>query len=284
MMVRILLLTAAALFGQEETTSNKSLLTSAPPDVEKALRERVSAFYQCYVDGKFRQAEQFVSEDTKDLHYQQEKNKIRSHRILKIVFDDSFKKARVATIVGTTVGLRGIRHDVEAPMSSTWRLEDGKWMYYFNPNEGVDTPVGRMRPGPMGENNVNPNNRLPIGEAIKNPGAIFRQMKVSKNSVLLKSYEDSTDAITIENNMPGPLSVDFSGESLPGLTWAFDRKELKQGEKAVLTFTYKAPDKRAKPTLTGALRLEPFAQSIPVSIAFDIPDEVKKVIPAAPKP
>jgi len=278
-----MLVAAGALFGQEEP-GNKSFLTSAPPDVEKALRERVSGFYQCYVEGKYRQAEQYVSEDTKDLHYQQEKNKIRSHRILKIVFDDSFKKARVATIVGTTVGLRGIRHDVEAPMSSTWRLEEGKWMYYFNAKEGVDTPVGLMRPGPTGESNIHTANRLPIGEAIKNTGAIFRQMKVSKNSVVLKSYEKSSDTILIENNMPGPLSVDFHGESLAGLKWSFDKKDLNQGEKAVLTFHYAPVDQRAKPALTGTLRLEPFAQSIPVTIVFDIPEEVKKQLPPAVKP
>jgi hypothetical protein len=67
---------------------NKDVFTAAPPEVEKALRERISGFYQAYVDGKFRLAEQYVAEDTKDLHYNQEKKKYRSYEIVKITFDD----------------------------------------------------------------------------------------------------------------------------------------------------------------------------------------------------
>ena len=43
------------------------------------------------VDAKFRGAEPFVCEDTKEQHYNQEKSKIRGFEIIKVNFDDSFK-------------------------------------------------------------------------------------------------------------------------------------------------------------------------------------------------
>ena len=102
MMLRTLAfaLTAVLTLGAQE---KPNLFNAAAPDVEKALRERVSGFYQAYVDGKFRSAEQYVAEDTKDLHYNQEKTKIKGFEIIKINWDDSFKKASVVTLIQTTI-------------------------------------------------------------------------------------------------------------------------------------------------------------------------------------
>jgi hypothetical protein len=262
-----LLLAALAAFAQD----NKSLFNTAPPEVEKALRERVAGFYQCYVDGKYRQAEQYVAEDTKDLHYQQEKNKIRGFEIIKVVFDDSFKKARVVTTIGTTVTMRGNHMPVAAPMATHWKIEDGKWMYYVDAKHGVETPVGIMRGGPG-----TPKPGAPFGEMIKNPQAILSQLKVSKPGILLKGHENSTDSLTVTNNMPGAVTVGFEGEKIPGLSWSFDKTEIPQGQTAVLKFTYAPPDQRAKPSLQGALSIEPFGQRLAIRIDFDIPDDVKE--------
>ena len=255
---------------------NKSLFTAAPPEVEKALRDRVSGFYQAYVDGKFRQAEQYVAEDTKDLHYNQEKNKYRNFEIVKITFDDKFKTAKVVTIVGTNVSMRGNRMDVAAPMASHWKLEDGKWFYYYHPSLGVDSPVGIMRPGP---GTAQPGTGF--GAIIKNPMAILSQIKVSKKSILLKGHEKSEDTLTVTNNAPGPISLAFQSETAPGLSWKLDKPEIAQGQTATLTVSYLPPDKRAKPALRGALSIEPFGQTVQIPVEFDIPDEVKKQLPKA---
>ncbi len=41
----------------------------APPKVEEALRTRIGQFYTLFQQGKFRQAEAFVAEDSKDAFY-----------------------------------------------------------------------------------------------------------------------------------------------------------------------------------------------------------------------
>lgn len=255
---------------------NKSLFTAAPPEVEKALRERVSGFYQAYVDGKFRLAEQYVAEDTKDRHYNQEKNKYRSFEIVKITFDDKFKTAKVVTTVGTNVSMRGNRMEVAAPMATDWRIEDGKWVYYYHPSLGVDSPAGRMHAGP-GESQAGTG----FGAIIKNPTAILTQIKISKRSMLLKGHEKSEDTLTVTNNAPGPISLSFQSETTPGLSWKIDKADIAQGQTATLTLTYSPPDKRAKAALQGTLSIEPFGQTVQIPVEFDIPDEVKKQIPKA---
>ena len=69
----------------------------APPEVEAALRARVEQFYQLEIDKKFRQAEAFVAEDTKDDYYNGSKPAIKASSIQKIEWSDNNTRARVTS-------------------------------------------------------------------------------------------------------------------------------------------------------------------------------------------
>src|SRR2546428_1726339 len=84
-----LLLTA--LSAQENT----KFFRKAPPDVEEALRARISDFYSFYQQGKFRQAESLVAEECRDLYYNMQKAPIRSFQLQNIEWADDFKSASV---------------------------------------------------------------------------------------------------------------------------------------------------------------------------------------------
>lgn len=250
-----------------------NLFNAAPPGVEAALRERVSGFYQAYVDGKFRQAEQFVAEDTKDLHYNQEKTKIRGFEIVKINFDDHFKKASVVTTVQTTIQMRGNNIPAAAPMATRWKLENGQWSYYVDPNMGRETPMGVMKPGPGKSPGIK------IDELINNPSAILSQVKLSKQKVLLKSWEKSSDEIIVSNGMPGSITIVFRPEPMDGLTTKVERFELASGETSRIEFHFEPKDPSAKPQRKAALTIQPFGRTVEIPVVFDIPEEIKKQIP-----
>src|SRR5258708_26599532 len=159
----------------------KSLLNSAPPAVEKELRERVTAFYQCFVEQKFRTADQYVAEDTKDAFFAQEKHKMRDFEIVKIDWADGFQKASVVTAVGTEIRIRGNVVDAKAPLATRWKLEQGKWVYYVDSALGKATPVGVMKAGPG-----NSKTQVNIEQMIRDPNIILNQIKVINESVQLK--------------------------------------------------------------------------------------------------
>jgi len=46
-----------------------AVFAKAPPDVDDALRTRITAFYQAQVEGKPRRVEPMVAEDSKDFFY-----------------------------------------------------------------------------------------------------------------------------------------------------------------------------------------------------------------------
>jgi hypothetical protein len=84
----LLILSAVAALAQTPEPA-------APPEVEQALRARVTQFYELQKEGKFRQTEQYVAEDTKDLYYAMAKTGCISFELGKISYSDDFTKATV---------------------------------------------------------------------------------------------------------------------------------------------------------------------------------------------
>lgn len=272
MMLRLLMFVLVAgisVRAQEQT----NLFTSAAPEVEKALRERVTGFYQAFVDGKFRTAEQYVAEDTKDLFYNQEKTKIKGFEIIKIVWDDGFKKASVVTTLDTVIQMRGQNIPAKAPIATNWKMDEGKWCYFVDPELGKMTPIGRMKPGPGNGKGMN------IEEMIKNPNIILNQVKVSKDKFLLHSWEKSADSVVVTNGMQGSITISFQTESIPGLTYKMEKTELGSGETAIVELVYDPKDTSAKPRLNASLKIEPFGRTLLIPVIFDIPEDVKKQLP-----
>ncbi|MGC8794691.1 MAG: hypothetical protein ACP5U2_15005, partial [Bryobacteraceae bacterium] len=145
----LLVALTAALCAQAQTAAE--LFEKAPPEVDQALRERVKFFYQCHVEGKFRQADQVVAEDSKDAFFAAEKPRYRGFEIVRIVYSDNFTRARVVVAVDTDFMAPGIgRIPVKAPLTSLWKLENGQWWWYVDRNAGKQTPFGPMRAGEGG--------------------------------------------------------------------------------------------------------------------------------------
>ena len=262
---------AAALSAGAQDKPN--LFNAAPANVEKTLRERVAGFYQPYVESKFRAAEAFVCEDTKEVHYNQEKSKIRGFEIVKVNFDDSFKKASVVTTVQTTIQLRGQNIPAAAPMATNWKMEGGNWCYFVDLSLGRVTPMGTMKPGPGNAKGMD------INTMLKNPSIVLNQVKLNKEKFLLRSWEKSADSVVITNGMPGSISIAFQMESIPGLTHRIEKIELGPGDTSLIEIIYDPKDERAKPTLNASLKIDPFGRTIIIPVVFDIPEEVKKLLP-----
>jgi hypothetical protein len=255
-----------------------NLFQAAPPEVEGALRKRVTEFYKLVEEGRFRQTDGYLAEDAKDIYYEQEKKRIRGHEIVRVNWADDFKKAVVVTVIQTEVVMRGVVTPVGAPVSSRWRFEDGKWVQFFDTLAGKPTPFGPMKAGPNQTKGLSPE------EMLKNPEVIFNQIKVEKDQVLLKSYAKSEESIRVLNGMPGGITVLYVPDQvIPGFTYKVEPPEIGAGEEAKVWFRFDPGSSTApRPTISGKIRVEPFGKSYAVTIRFDIPEETKKQLPKKP--
>ena len=172
-----------------------------PPDVDAALRQNVTKFYQAHVDKKYRLAEQVVAEDSKDLFYGLNKVACLSFKIDKIVYSDNFTKAKSTVLCNQYLPFPGFEKPVDVPIPDTWKIENGQWSWYMDLSHGRDTPFGHQNPPKEGAPVDGP------APAMVSIDAIMKSVQADKNAVLLSSKEPSSDVVRIANVLPGPVTL-----------------------------------------------------------------------------
>jgi hypothetical protein len=136
-----------------------------PADVDQALRARVQEFFQYHVTGQFRKAEALVAEDSKDLFYNRNKPRyLKFVEIARIDYSENFTKAVATVMVVSPEMIAGWGGGPPSiPIPSTWKLEDGKWCWYLDPDVFLHTPFGSIPVGTMSSAGSNAPGQLPPG-------------------------------------------------------------------------------------------------------------------------
>jgi hypothetical protein len=245
------------------------LFTKAPPDVDEALRARISKFFQARVDGKPRRAEELVAEESKDYYYNMKKPKYLAFEIRQIEYSDNFTKAKVVVLVDTYLPVLGFADKpVKAPLISTWKVVEGQWYWYIDPDVINMTPFGKLGTPPGVDTSKAPS-PPPPPDMSKGPdaAALGKQVRADKQVVRLKPRLPSSDQVTIGNLLPGSVSLELQSVRIAGLDVRLDRTDLKSGEKAVLSFQFE-PGRVPPRALTVNVAVQPINTIIPIRVIF----------------
>ena len=117
---------AAAAFGQAGTGFGGQVFRKAPPHIDEALKARIDTFYNLHMEGKFRQADAIVHEDSKDIFFEAEKVRMRGFKLVTINYEDDFNRAKVVVDLDTEFYFVGFgKMDVHRPLTSTWKRDSG---------------------------------------------------------------------------------------------------------------------------------------------------------------
>jgi hypothetical protein len=268
-----LLSLATAAFAQPKPET----VYKAPAEVEAALRNRVTEFYQLHVEGNFRKAYTMVAEDTQDYYFGAGKQKYESFRITGIKFlNDNFTKATVdleAIQKIMKVEFQGL--PVAMPQTTQWKIENGLWVWYRDPDNPQITPMGLSDIDKIRTGKATPEDLQKLtspGEIQRKAQEILKQSGVDKSEVTLPSDKPSSEVIKFHNGWPGYVTLVASENTVMGLALTLDKKELKPGEDAVLTIRY-TPDPAQRPPSLAQVRLlvAPFNIIVPVIVKFGAP-------------
>ena len=252
-----LLVCVASCFAQAPA----DLFNRPPADVDRALRARITEFYQDHVDGKFRQADALVAEDTKDFYFASNKPKYLSFEIQRIDYSDGFTRAKATLLCEQYVMVPGFTDKpLKVPTPSTWKLVDGQWYWYVDPEALRESPFGKRQPGPAGATGAPPS--LPAIPSAKDMTFIFSQVKADKPAVSLK--RGAPEQVTLTNGAQGLVTLSLTG-TLPGVDVKMDRMNLGAGEKAVVTLQ---SGNNARPGVLS-LRVEQTNQVIPIKVTIE---------------
>jgi hypothetical protein len=248
---------------------------TAPPEVDQALRARATEFLQYHVEGNFRKAFELVAEDSKDFYFASQKTKYNWFKIDEIKYSDDFTKANVKIIAEYNVSIQAHILPVTNSAILQWQIEDGKWVWHYDPKSVMDTPMG------WSDRNAAKANAERAAAAPKltdealaqRAHDILTQSGVDKSDVTLASDKMSSDQVVFHNSLPGPvrIALDPFGK-LPGFRAELDKEDIGASGNAVLKFTYDpaADSSRQAPgtVLHLQLRIEPFDRIFPVDVRF----------------
>jgi hypothetical protein len=246
---------AATAFAQP----NDPFKPKPPADVDAALRARVQEFYDLHIKGQFRKAEALVAEDTKDFFYTGNKPKYLSCDLSRIDYSENFTQAKALMVCEMYIMMPGFTdHPMKVPTPSAWKLIDGKWYWWVDQDALLNTPWGRMSPGPFPTTGAAP---PPSLASLPTADSLFKQIQLDKNSVRLKAGESAE--VTISNGAPGLTSLTLPA-ALPGVEAKLDKALLQAGGKAVLTL------RAAKGAKSGVLnvQVEQTMQLLPIQITI----------------
>jgi hypothetical protein len=246
------------------------LFQKAPPEVDQALRERAAAFLQAHVDGKFRLADQYVADESKDAFFEAHKRRYRDFEIAKISYTGNYTKAVVLAVCGTEMQLpmnsRPI--PVKMPLTMYWKTVDGKWLWYLPPAPAsYDTPFGKMKPGPD-----DPAGAPASGGLAQAPSlAQLSQLVAIDKPVVNLSATASSAVVVLSSRMPGKVTAGIEGAVPDGLDARLDRSELKTGETAKLTLKLVDAAKIGSTSYVVRLRVDPLNQVFPIRVNIILP-------------
>ncbi len=260
-------LSAAGAFAQNP----QELLDKAPPDIDEALRARVTKFYQAHVDNKFRAADAYVAEDTKDEFYGMEKQHCSSFAIGTVKYSDNFTRAQVMIVCDTQMLMPMVgRMPVKLPVVSQWKVEGGQWFWYLEPRETreIKTPFGTYKPQPPGQTPAAPTSSAAIGGKFVDLKDLTKLVTTNKTEVRFSPAQPGSDRIVITNGLPGGITLSLESGASTGVSYKLDRTSVGGGERATLTVSYE-PVQGVLPSASAArLTVSPTEQSITINVAF----------------
>lgn len=210
-----------------------------PSKVDRALRARVTQFYQDFVKGQFSDAESLVAPDTKDYFVSIRKERYVSFEIKQIDYSEKFTRAQVAAVCDRNVMMEGFAgRPLKTPVSSAWKLEHGKWYWYVDRTAPQMTPFGIIGAAMAAAGVGAPVDQPAQPAAVPTPAALptvdvaLHKVSANKESLVLKAGESAT--VTFSNSAQGTMSVSVYGGP-PTIEVTPARADLPQNGKATVT-------------------------------------------------
>ncbi len=246
----------------------------APPQVDKALRDRITAFYQAHADGRPRLAEPIVAPESKDLFFSLLKPRYLSFEILKIEYSDDYQRAIASVNCEEELFIMGAgKQKVKMPLNSWWELLSGEWYWYVDLKAVRQTPFGPVQYTSESQDSPSSPFTMPKGPSVQEVTSMFSAgniISADKTEVRLSAVQPSSDSIVLKNAVPGTVkfSVERPGLEIPGFEFKLERADVPMGQTATLTFHYEP--KGAAPSSPVVLNVvaQPTGKVIPIRITF----------------
>jgi hypothetical protein len=256
-----LILAPGIVLGQLQTPAEQA---------EVAVRARVTEFLQYHVEGNFRKAYDMVAEDTKDEYFGSGKAQLTSFHINDVKLSDNLTKATVTASISKMVMIVGQEIPMTTLSTTTWKIENGKWVWYNDAKPGTLMDPGRTSLPSIAHGNNTGNAGLPDANAIASAAqSILQQVGVDKKQVTLAVNKVSEDRVVFHNGMPGSVQLQVNGPDVPGFSAKVDQPYVRAGGDVPVVFRYEPGDSAGRrDPITVQLVVQPLNQAFMIEVNF----------------
>jgi hypothetical protein len=265
----VVMLPAAAL-GQQTPAA----------EADRAVRARVTEFLQYHVDANFRKAYDMVAEDTKDDYFASGKVQIKGFKIEDVKFADNFTKATVTGTISKTFNVAGTDVPVTVPSTTTWKIENNKWVWYNDTKSAPATPMGLASASPAGaappRGADNGGDALPKNFDDKTISAaaqsILQQVGVDKKEVTLAADRASEEKVIFHNGMTGSVQLELTVPEIPGFSARLEQTVVRAAGDVPVVFRYAPGDPATRrDPISVQLTVQPLNQVFVIRVNFAAP-------------
>ena len=182
----------------------------APPEVDQALRARLTAFLDYQSKGEFSKAYNLVAEDSKDFYLSGPKEKAVSYTIDDVQYGPDLSTATVKSTMKRQMMLAGHPVDVPQLLISEWKLEKGEWVWYHDPAKDVTKSIiGDLPVAPADATTESPIPKDLSEKAARAAAAaiVAPRAAIDKKSVILVLGKEATEQVTFHNSNNGQVRV-----------------------------------------------------------------------------
>jgi len=250
------LFASAAAFAQQDMGA---LFDKAPPEVDRALRARITEFYDYHVKGDTLSALDLVAKDTRQYFFDTAKPRFINFEIQRIKYDAGFTHAISTVEVERAVMLPGFDGEVmKMAVVDEWKIDNGAWRWWVDPAKRNLTPFSQKpaTPGPMANAKVHASS----ASIQTNMDEVYALVQTDKNAVSLKP--GASDAVLIGNGMTGPVTAQVVSKP-KGVDVSLSAKDI--GPSAKITVTVKAAADAESGDLV--VRIDPIGKLITIQVA-----------------
>jgi hypothetical protein len=199
---------------------------------ETALRARAQQFFDLQTAKKYRAAEPMVAADSQDAYYDGNRYNIRGFTVERVEMLENNSRAKVTIKAKVTFVAPGVPPmDLDAPMTSLWKVENGQWVWFVDPKAGAQTPFGVFKPSP--DDGAPPRSIMP--GTLPDASALQQLVTIDRDAITV-SRDTSPQTATIFNQLPGPVDLELSSGAIAGVTTELEKKRLLPGEKTLIRF------------------------------------------------
>jgi len=269
---RVFMFAPVLLAGLLVSNLSAAEVPKVPEKVDKALRARVNEFFQYHVDGTFKNALPLVATETQDEYFNSGKTKLKSFKVEDIKYSDKFDKATVTLTISRDWEFRLQNNTVTLPMVTTWKIEHGKWVWYYDKQHAWLTPMGPSDYNAITKN-ADGSLRLPKinqDSAAARATEILNSTGADKLEVRFEPGKRGSDQVVFHNGAQGEVELEMTPmDPVPGLTYKFDKLKVGAQQSATLALQYDPQEKTPPAVFRIPFTVIPFNVTYVVVVRFE---------------